>query len=211
MSDSDAPLARGPIAVAGPTRIVDGWEVGTARTASGVTLTDATPLGKVSIRASGDGAVRRALDIPFGRAGRHPSLGLVVGSGPGEWLALGPPGSAPGLIRELNRIGLESGEFVSVVELTHGRAMVRLRGQDSPRLLAKLCAVDLCDAATPNGAAFRTSVARVTTDVVRDDDSGARSYLLHCERSSGQYLAECLLDAGAEFGIGVDAFTSPGI
>ena len=38
-----------------------------------------------------------------------------------------------------------------------------------------------------------------------------RSYLLHCERSSGQYLADSLLDAGAEFGIGVDRFMPPGI
>jgi sarcosine oxidase gamma subunit len=77
--------------------------------------------------------------------------------------------------------------------------------------LAKVCAVDLSDTVTPNGAAFRSSVSRITTDVVRDDDAGVRSYLLHCERSSGQYLAECLLDAGAEFDIDIDAFASPGI
>jgi len=29
-------------------------------------------------------------------------------------------------------------------------------------------------------------VAKVVTDVVRDDFDGTRSYLLHCERSSGQ-------------------------
>jgi hypothetical protein len=50
-------------------------------------------------------------------------------------------------------------------------------------------------------------VARVVTDVVRDDLlDGTRSYLLHCERSSGQYLAECLLDAGAEFDVSVAPF-----
>jgi hypothetical protein len=30
--------------------------------------------------------------------------------------------------------------------------------------------------------------------------------LLHCERSSGQYLADALLDAGAEFGVETDGF-----
>jgi hypothetical protein len=35
------------------------------------------------------------------------------------------------------------------------------------------------------------------TDIVRDDQGAVPSYLLHCERSSGQYLAEVLLDAGA--------------
>ena len=34
-----------------------------------------------------------------------------------------------------------------------------------------------------------------------------RSYLLHCERSVGQYLFDALLDAGAEFGVEVDGFT----
>jgi hypothetical protein len=32
------------------------------------------------------------------------------------------------------------------------------------------------------------------------------SYLLHCERSSGQYLFDTLLDAGREFGVQVDGF-----
>lgn len=189
---SDSPVARSPIAL-----------TGSGRGSSELTLTDASPLVKFSIRASVDSG---ALSTPFGRAQRQPSLGLVIGSGPGEWLVLGPPDSGPRLRDELDRIASGSGEFVSVVELTHGRALVRLRGAGSASLLAKLCAVDLSDTVTPNGAAFRSSVARITTDVVRDDDGGVRSYLLHCERSSGQYLAECLLDAGAEFAIEVDAW-----
>jgi len=39
------------------------------------------------------------------------------------------------------------------------------------------------------------------TDVIRDDQDGVPGYLLHCERSSGRYLAEALVDAGTEFGI----------
>jgi glycine cleavage system aminomethyltransferase T len=46
---------------------------------------------------------------------------------------------------------------------------------------------------------------------VRDDLGGLRSYLLHCERASGQYLFDALMDAGDEFGIGVDGFVGPGI
>jgi len=49
--------------------------------------------------------------------------------------------------------------------------------------------------------AFRSSVAKVVTDVVRDDFDGTRSYLLHCERSSGQYPFDVLVDAGVEFGL----------
>jgi glycine cleavage system aminomethyltransferase T len=65
--------------------------------------------------------------------------------------------------------------------------------------------------ATPDGAAFRSSVAALATDVVRDDVSGARSYLLHCERSSGQYFFDALLTAGRDLGIEIDGLTTPGI
>jgi sarcosine oxidase gamma subunit len=54
---------------------------------------------------------------------------------------------------------------------------------------------------TPDGAALSTSIAKLVTGLVRDDTHGTPSYLLHCERSSGQYLCDALLDAGAEFGI----------
>ena len=37
------------------------------------------------------------------------------------------------------------------------------------------------------------------------------SYRLHCERSSGQYLFDALLAAGAEFAIEIDGFDPPGI
>ncbi len=75
--------------------------------------------------------------------------------------------------------------------------------------LNKLCAIDLSDRVTPDGTAFRSSVAKLATDVVRDDFDGTRSYLLHCERSSGQYLFDVLLDAGREFGIEPDGFAYP--
>src|SRR5699024_2032862 len=58
-----------------------------------------------------------------------------------------------------------------------------------------------------NGAALRSSVAGVVTDTARKDISGQRSYLLHCERSSGQYLWNTLLDAGNEYRIAPAGFS----
>ncbi len=46
--------------------------------------------------------------------------------------------------------------------------------------------------------------------VVRDDLTGIPSYLLHCERSSGQYLFDALIEAGSEHGIDVDGLREPG-
>ena len=136
----------------------------------------------------------------------------MVGSGPGEWLLLAAPGRAVDL--DPDRLAAQApGEPVTWVDQTHGRALVRLSGPRAPGLLAKLCGIDLSDDITPDGAAFRTSVAALATDVIRDDlgsaDGSTRSYLLHCERSSGQYLFDAMLRAGAEFGIEIDGFRMP--
>jgi sarcosine oxidase, subunit alpha len=162
----------------------------------GVTLADAGPLAAVAVRAPGDGVVATTLGPGFGRAVRNVHGDLVVGSGPGEWLVLAEPGTQDELRTRLEELA-SSGEFVTVVDLSHGRALLRLSGERSADLLATVCAINLADDAVPDGAALRTSVAKIVTDIVRDDQGAVPSYLLHCERSSGQYLAEVLLDAGA--------------
>jgi heterotetrameric sarcosine oxidase gamma subunit len=188
------PLARSPIAPPEPVIVQDGWQVSAVRARGELTLTDCTPLAKVAV------AGRRAElnGVRFGRAARDQAGTLVVGSGPGEWLLIGPPGQAR---------ALEPGdEDVTCVDLTHGRALVRLTGDRSVAVLARVCGIDFADRFVPDGSALRTAVAAVATDVIRDDRDGARSYLLHCERSSGQYLFDALLRAGVEAGLEVDGF-----
>jgi heterotetrameric sarcosine oxidase gamma subunit len=126
---------------------------------------------------------------------------------------LAPPGAAAAVVSRLTETGAGSApeEFVSVIDLTHGRALVRVTGEQAPDLLALLCGVDLDGDMTPDGAAFRSALAGVATDFIRDDRAGRRSYLMHCERSSGQYLFDSLLSAGESLGIGIDGFTAPGI
>ena len=210
------PVARSPIAPASPVVVKAGWEVSGRRAsaagAGALTLTDCTPLTKVQLRAPMDGEVAASLGVPFGRAARDPGGTLVVGSGPGEWLLLAAPGQAGALEPTLEKAAARApGESVTWVNLTHGRALVRLDGSSAASVLAKVCGIDLSDDLTPDGAAFRTAVAALATDVVRDDRDGTPSYLLHCERSSGQYLFGALLRAGAEFGIEIGGFEPPGI
>jgi sarcosine oxidase, subunit gamma len=210
------PVARSPIAPAPPVVVKAGWEVSGRRAsaagAGALTLTDCTPLTKVQLRAPGGGEVASSLGVPFGRAARDADGTLVVGSGPGEWLLLAPPGQAGALEPRLEKAAAQaSGESVTWVDLTHGRALIRLYGSSAAGVLAKVCGIDLSDGITPDGAAFRTSVAALATDVIRDDLGGTPSYLLHCERSSGQYLFGALLRAGAGFGIEIDGFEPPGI
>ena len=210
---SDEPVvARSPITPAAPVRVEAGWQVSGAHSEAALTITDCTPLAKVHVRAPWNGAMAKALGVPFGRASRDAGA-LVVGSGPGEWLVLAPPGAAGQVTGRLTQTAAESApeEFVNVIDLTHGRALVRVTGEQAPDLLALLCGVDLDGDMTPDGAAFRSALAGVATDFIRDDRAGRRSYLMHCERSSGQYLFDSLLRAGESLGLAIDGFTAPGI
>jgi heterotetrameric sarcosine oxidase gamma subunit len=212
---SEHPVARSPIAPAAPVRVEVGWELSGCRSDAPLTIADHSPLAKVHLRAPWNGAMAKALGVPFGRADRETPDGawLVVGSGPGEWFVLAPPGAVAQVAEWLRTLAAESAgeEFVSVVDLTHGRALVRITGQDAAELMARLCGVDLDDDMAPDGAALRSAVAGVATDIIRDDRDGVPSYLLHCERSSGQYLFGALVSAGESLGIGVDGFRLPGI
>jgi heterotetrameric sarcosine oxidase gamma subunit len=193
-------VARSPISVNGP------------RGGGGLTIVDESLCTKILVKARWDGALAQALGIRFGWATRNETGTLVIGSAPGEWLHFAAPGTAAEVVAQVERLAAEaaSSELVSVIDITHGRALVRITGARAADLLAKVCAIDFCDEVTPNGTAFRSSVAKLATDVVRDDREGLRSYLLHCERASGQYLYDALLDAGTEFGMDIDGFRGDG-
>ena len=202
-----APVARSPIAPAPPVTVEHGWEISARSSGAELRIMDCTPLAKVLVRAATVGEVARTLGVLFGRASRDEHGTLVVGSGPGEWLLLGPPGASAAIIRRIEEVPDE--ELVSVFDATHGRALMRITGARAPELLAKVCGIDFSEEVTPDGAAEGSSVAKLVTGVVRDDRDFERSYLLHCERSSGQYLFDALMDAGDEFGIDVEGFVAP--
>jgi heterotetrameric sarcosine oxidase gamma subunit len=202
-------LARSPIAPAPPVAVERGWQVSARRSDAALRITDCSPLGKILVRASPGGEVDRALGLPFGRAARDERGALVVRYGPGEWLLLTPPGDGAAAAGRVDQ--LPGDDLTSVVEVTSGLALMRVTGEAAAAMLTKVCGIDLTDGVTPDGAVFRSSVARLAAGVVRDDRDGERSYLLQCDRSSGQYLFDALLDAGHEFGIDVDGFVLPGI
>ncbi len=219
------PLARSPIATVSPERVCDGWVVSGCVSTAALTITDLTPLTKVLVRAPVDGEVAAMLGVGHGRAvpARLPTAGsdgddaggldvLVVGSGPGEWTVLTQPGRAGDVIARLDGVCAASPGTVTLVDLTHGRALVRLAGDRAVDVLAKECAVDLSPLRCPDGTALRTVVSGVVADVVRRDREPGHDplagpeFVVHVERSSGQYLFDCLCDAGAEFGIEVQGF-----
>ncbi|MFC0581955.1 hypothetical protein [Micrococcoides hystricis] len=180
------PIARTPLRGA-PTQVIDGREYQQGATSGDLLITDLSMTKKTQYRqVSGQSA---DLGVPYGEA-KWTGNTLVVGSGPGEWMVIesagaGAPEEVPGTRH---------------VDLSNGRAMIRVSGKNALELMRRVSAFNYDDRLFPNHAAARTSVAAVTTDVIRDDVGGEPSFILHVERSSGIYLQEMLLEAGAEFG-----------
>ena len=167
---------------------------------SALTLADCTPTAKVLVHAPPTGPLAERLGVPFGQSRREEDGTLILRVRPAQWLLFSAAGRGPELVQQWQQAAEETGEFVSVVDVTAGRSLLRLSGDNAPALLAKISALDL-DAA-PDGAAFRSSVAKVNAEIVRSDETdGRRSYLVACERSYGGYLVGALADAGAEFSL----------
>jgi sarcosine oxidase, subunit alpha len=167
-----------------------------------LTLADCSPMTKVLVHAPPDGPLADRLGVPFGGARRADDATLIFRVRPAQWLVFAAPGRGPELVEQWQ--GTAGDEFVSVLDVTDGRTVLRLTGDTGPALLAKVCALDLDRA--PDGSTQRSSVAKVNAEIVRADrPEGQRSYLLACDRSYGLYLFDAVADAGAEFSIDITA------
>ena len=164
-------------------------------------LADVSATVKWLVRANDDGPAAERLNAAFGSSRQEPGGALVLGSRPGEWILLGSSDAVANLVEGVS--GLDSSDFVTALDWTHGRALFRVTGHDAPRILEKVCGLDWSDPMTPDGAVASASVAKVTCDIARNDRDGIRSYLIFCDRSFGQYLFDALIDAGNEFGLAV--------
>ena len=165
------------------------------REVGSLTLQDVSPTTKVTVRATPGTNASRRMATPFGTSRTEGAI-LIAGQRPDEWMLLGPEVAIQVLMDSLDRSG-----HVSVIDLTHSRALFRLTGADAAAVLEKLCNLDWSDHMTPDGAATSAPVARVTCDIIRNDLDGTPSYLISCDRSYGQYLFDTILDAAHEFAI----------
>ena len=164
-------------------------------------LADLSATTKWLVRGSPGGAVAERLGAPFGSSSTAAGGATVLGSRPGEWIVVGAAGAVAEAVEGLEQ--LDSSDFVSCLDWTHGRALFRVTGNEATRMLEKVCSLDWSDPMTPDGAVASASVAKVTCDIARNDVDGVASYLVFCDRSFGQYLFDALIDAGDEFGLSV--------
>ncbi len=204
MPESD-PIARSAfIGCATSSQITQGWEMPANRATGPLTIGDLSAVAKVLVKAPSIPEVDEAIGSRFGRAAWYGER-LVCGAAPDEWLVMAPVGTAAQTVEHFRAaVTAVTRQLTTVMDLTHGRALLRISGAKTLDLLHRLTAIDLDDRFVPQGAALRTSVAHVVTDVVRDDVAGEPSYLLHCERSSGRYLLESLLAARTDLDAYID-------
>ena len=165
-----------------------------------VTVADAASTTKVQVRAAADTAAAAGLGVSYGRSQRRPDGTLVCGTRPDEWTIYGAAGQAAAISATVPTDG-----FVTVIDITHGRAMLRITGSNAAASLNKICNLDLGEELTPNGAVFSASVGNVGCDLVRDDQDGQTSFLISCERSFGRFLFVAVADASTEFGVQIPA------
>ena len=174
----------------------EGRSVEPRRSGAALTLHDVSATTKLIVRAGPETVASHQMDASFGTSRTEEGV-LVIGQRPDEWVIMGPAVASRALVDGLDRSG-----HVSVIDHTHSRALFRLTGAEAASVLEKLCSLDWSDDMTPDGAAVSASVAKVTSDIVRNDIDGTLSYLISCDRSYGQYLFDAILDARHEFGIG---------
>ena len=200
------PTARSPIGINGSTKQLGGWEVSDATNSGPVTLADVSAATKILVVADIDSARGAALNCAF-QSTRRTENALIVGAGPGEWLVLAPAGQTPTVIEALPGDGGRG----DLVDVTHGGTLLRLTGNDAVAVMNRMCAINVGLDAFADGSAFRSSFARLVCDVARDDVNGVPSYLIHADRSSGQYLFDSIMAVGETFGISVTGYPVAGL
>ena len=163
-----------------------------------VTVADAASTTKVQVRGGAGTGAAAELGVSYGRSQRRADGALVCGTRPDEWTIYASAGQASAIASTIPTEG-----FVTVIDITHGRAMLRISGSNATAALNKICNLDLSNELTPDGAVFSASVGNVSCDLVRDDEGGQTSFLIGCERSFGKFLFIAVADACTEFGLSV--------
>ena len=118
--------------------------------------------------------------------------------GPGVWLVVGESGLVPGAAT----LGAQLADYATVVDLSHARCALQLRGAPALRTLAKYCGLDLDPSVFPTGCATNTRFGHIGMHLTRGDDQP--TYELLVFRGYAEFVFEALCDAAAEFGLRVE-------
>ncbi len=168
-------------------------------------LADLSPLPRLGIKGRETIAALAkrgvALEPTPNRAFPLPEGGLALVLSPGEVVLLSNLRGDGDKLAELEKsFTLDTGERAYPVPRRDSHAWFAVTGTAAPAMLAKLCAVDLRAEKFPEFAVAQTSVAKLTTIVVRADIQSALAFHLLADSASAIYFSSCLIDAAREFG-----------
>ena len=122
---------------------------------------------------------------------------LAIWLGPDEWLLLSEHHESRLLVQDLKEA--LTGHVASVVDLSAGQTVIRLRGPSTCAVLARGCALDLDPAAFPPGACAQTLLARAQVVLIAIDAAPTVDIIVR--RSFAPYVAAWLDDAGRDHGL----------
>ena len=110
-----------------------------------------------------------------------------------------PPGREMRAQKKLTTVSAASEQFVTVTEVTHGRAEIRVIGPASQELLSKVCGLDFHPSAFPNETAKQSSLAKTTQLIIRRDIGELPAFSIIGVQSLGPYVWDTMMEAGREF------------
>ncbi len=128
---------------------------------------------------------------PLGHAATNFETSLIAAA-PGCFYVTGLAADIAWLVREA-----VPPADAAITDLSHGRALLALEGEAAAEVLQKCVAIDL--SAFPPGRAAQTMIHHIDVLIERRAEGEFRLMVL---RSFAEALAEWLLDAGLEEGIG---------
>ena len=163
-------------------------------------LADETPNGKLLLEgAQTDSVLRDAFDlgslkINEGRDGIYCLRNDI-------FFISTSPGEENSTQKKLTTASAASEQFVTVTDITHGRAEIRVIGPDSRALLSKVCGLDFHPSAFPNETAKQSSLVKTTQLIIHRDIGELPAYSIIGAQSLGPYVWDTLMEAGREFGV----------
>ncbi len=116
--------------------------------------------------------------------------------GPDEWLLATEPGKERDIAEQLGEI--LSGQCYSLVDVTGGQVLLRLRGSHVREVLAKGCTLDLHPRAFKMGQCAQTTLAKTSMLIALIDD--APTFDIIVRRSFAEYAALWLQHSSARAG-----------
>ncbi len=143
-------------------------------------LMEAFDLGSLQINEGRDGIYRLRNDLFF------------ISTSPGKGVRAQ---------KKLTTASAASEQFVTITDITHGRAEIRVIGPAGQELLSKVCGLDFHPSAFPNETAKQSSLAKTTQLIIRCDIGELPAFSIIGVQSLGVYVWDTLMEAGREFGV----------